>query len=139
MNAEHLKTHSSGPFPSTCNECKMKFKRHKLLHKPPTLMCEHCDKMFHTEVYRRNHTQRNHTANHLKEFKCGQCGKGFTNIDVYNGHMNMHQGLKPFKCRYCDKCYQNHSNSMAHEKKIHPELYVKRRNKDHLGGVRIAH
>jgi len=56
--------------------------------------------------------------------------------DSFEGHLNMHAGIKSVACRYCDARYQNRSNCLAHEKRVHKDIYTKQRKS--LGGVRVA-
>jgi len=110
-------------------------KMHQALHFPPTLPCEKCGKLFHTKLYLTRHIKQNHADESEKDFQCGQCGKGFVTRDSYEGHLSMHAGVKPIQCRYCDMRYQNRSNAIAHEKKVHKDLYT--RKSKSLGGVRV--
>lgn len=124
-----------------CPHCPQTFTKinaqesHLALHLPPTLECTHCTKKFPTPFYLKRHIRSQHLADNMKDFVCNQCGKGFNQKDAYEGHLNMHAGLKPFKCRYCENSYQNNSNRFAHEKARHPDLYVKKAN--NLKGVPI--
>ena len=110
-------------------------KMHQALHFPPTLPCEKCGKLFHTKLYLTRHIKQNHAEESEKDFQCGQCGKGFVTRDSYEGHLSMHAGVKPIQCRYCDMRYQNRSNAIAHEKKVHKDLYTRKAKS--LGGVRV--
>ena len=83
------------------------------------------------------HIKQNHAEEQEKDFQCAQCGKGFVTRDSYEGHLNMHAGVKPIKCRYCDMRYQNRSNAIAHEKKSHKDLYTRKTKS--LGGVRVKY
>ena len=63
------------------------------------------------------------TSQHLldseKPFQCIDCGKGFMSEAQLKDHTNVHTGLKPYQCRHCLTMFQNKSNRMAHEKKVH--------------------
>merc|ERR1711874_19898 len=74
---------------------------HVKLHFPPTHQCPYCTKLFHTKAYLKIHNKAVHMPDNMKDFVCEECGKGFNNKDNYEGHLNMHAGLKPFRCRYC--------------------------------------
>jgi uncharacterized Zn-finger protein len=126
----------------TCAYCNLKainqkqLKVHMSLHFPPTIPCPDCGKKFHKNYYLKRHMRAQHTPDQMRRFMCTQCGKGFDSENVYEGHINMHAGLKPYRCRYCPQSYQNLSNCLAHEKKRHPDLYVKKRQ-DCLSGISV--
>ena len=138
----HIKfSHVSEDDKYQCAHCPHKsltpygLKLHQALHFPPTLPCEKCGKLFHTKLYLNRHIKQKHADESEKTFQCAQCGKGFITRDSYEGHLNMHAGVKPVQCRYCDLRYQNRSNAIAHEKKAHKELYTRKAKS--LGGVRV--
>ena len=124
-----------------CSHCPHKsmtpfsLKMHEALHFPPSIPCEKCGKLFHTKLYLNRHIKQNHADENEKDFQCEKCGKGFVTRDSYEGHLGMHAGVKPVKCRYCDMRYQNRSNALAHEKKVHKDVYTRKSNS--LGGVRV--
>jgi KRAB domain-containing zinc finger protein len=122
--------------PSTFRD-KGVYEHHLPLHFDPTLPCPHCDKMFKTKHYLRNHMRAAHVPDEMKKFVCGQCGKGFTERNTYEGHVNMHLGLKPYRCRYCDMRYQNASNKLNHEKSRHPDLYTTQKTNP-MAGISVA-
>jgi len=126
----HMLVHREEVHKPICDLCGHRsfsnhnLKNHRLLHFPPTLKCEECDELFHTTIYLNRHKKIVHIQK--REYNCEQCGKGFHTKSTYEGHINMHLGIKPFNCRYCQMAYQNASNCMAHEKKSHKELYVRK-------------
>ena len=134
----------------TCEVCgkkfidKNKFEDHRSLHKPPTIACSQCGRLFHTVKYLDRHVKSQHTSASELSFHCDQCGKGFYSSQKLSDHMNVHMGLKPYACRYlqsrhwnkikffkwkifryCSNCYQNMSNCRNHERKSHPDVYTK--------------
>jgi len=138
----HLKfSHVSEDDKFQCPHCPHKsitpfsLKMHQALHFPPTLPCEQCGKLFHTKLYLTRHIKQNHAEDSEKDYQCAQCGKGFVTRDSYEGHLSMHAGVKPIQCRYCEMRYQNRSNAIAHEKKVHKDLYTRKAKS--LGGVRV--
>ena len=106
-----------------CDHCGKKcqstraLERHILaVHvKEKNYCCNICFKKFATDQYLKRHID----AQHSDKFKynCDQCGKGFSVKQNYEGHLNMHLGLKPYKCQGCGTGFQNQSNLMAHVKK----------------------
>ena len=93
------------------------------LHLDPTIPCPDCDKLFHNNNYLQRHRNSVHKLESSKKYFCDKCQKGFALKTSYDGHLNMHAGLKPYKCNYCHMCYQNKPNMHAHERKSHPEEY----------------
>ena len=77
--------------------------------------CNICGKRFATDQYVKRHIESQH-ADKFK-YNCDQCGKGFHVKQNFEGHMNMHLGLKPHKCKGCGTGFQNDSNLRAHIKK----------------------
>ena len=131
----------------TCDVCgkkladKTRFEDHTTLHRPPTIACSQCGRLFHTEKYLDRHVKSQHTSAGELRFHCDQCGKGFYSSQKMSDHMNVHLGAKPYACRclkvfffvifsilyifrYCSNCYQNLSNCRNHERKSHPDLYT---------------
>jgi len=106
-----------------CDHCGKKcqsthaLERHILaMHmKEKNYCCNICGKKFATDQYLKRHID----AQHSDKFKynCDQCGKGFSVKQSYEGHLNMHLGLKPYKCQGCGTGFQNQSNLMAHVRK----------------------
>ena len=97
---------------------------HEVLHSDPTIPCQHCNQLFHSQKYLRTHILTHHVAKSELPHQCETCHKGFISSSLLKGHINSHSGLKPFKCRYCTNNYQNTSNRMSHEKKSHQDLYT---------------
>lgn len=115
----------------SCETCGKKFanlpclNRHAALHGDPTIPCPRCSKLLHTDQYLKRHIKSQHTDNIDRPCHCEQCGKGFMTNQYLQDHMNVHLGLKPYTCRYCSVGFTNRSNCMAHEKKLHPDLFTK--------------
>jgi len=127
----HIKMQHGNPKLWKCEKCGSNYKSfahysaHVILHEAPTVLCLQCGKKFHTQSNLERHEKSQHMDEKDMDFHCSQCGKGFMTTQSLEGHMNMHLGLKPYKCRYCNNCYQNHSNCYAHERKSHPDLFVR--------------
>ena len=91
--------------------------QHRTVHLEKSVPCDQCDRMFKNDFSLRRHKDNIHKSSQDKQYKCNQCGKGFSQKVVYEGHMNMHLGLKPYKCEFCGAAYQNQSNLLAHKRK----------------------
>ena len=89
----------------TCEVCgkklidKSRFEVHMALHKPPSIACPHCGRLFHTDRYLDRHIKSQHTSASKLSFNCDQCGKGFYSSQKLSDHMNVHMGVKPYACR----------------------------------------
>ena len=92
----------------TCEVCgkkfidKNRFEDHTALHRPPTIACSQCGRLFHTIKYLDRHVKSQHTSANKLGFHCDQCGKGFYSSQKLSDHMNVHLGVKPYACRYFD-------------------------------------
>ena len=86
----------------TCEVCgkklidKSRFEVHMTLHKPPSIACPHCGRLFHTDRYLDRHIKSQHTSASKLSFNCDQCGKGFYSSQKLSDHMNVHMGVKPY-------------------------------------------
>ena len=116
-----------------CEQCGKKFfskaalEKHRVVHiSVATLACDVCGKMFKDKNRLDIHIQSQHSLDEDRKFQCNQCVKGFMSRQVYDGHMNMHLGLKPHKCEQCGEGFQNHSNLAAHIRRTH--LNIKRKS-----------
>ena len=112
-----------------CNICDRKCSSlrakdmHISTHSTPTIPCQHCGKMFSNNYYLKLHIQNLHTPDEEKKIKCNICNKGFNTVVSYEGHVNMHKGVKPFVCEECGIHFQNDANRRAHMRKAHPATY----------------
>jgi uncharacterized Zn-finger protein len=57
-----------------------------------------------------------HAPDSEKKYKCDVCGKGFTETQRLQDHMNVHTGEKPYKCKYCTNCFASRGNQRMHER-----------------------
>ena len=94
--------------------------KHMEIHNTMKMPCQHCGKLFKSDHNLNDHIKNLHTPDEQKRIQCSICTKGFQSEESYNGHMNMHKGLKPFSCEECFKHFQNNSNRAAHMRKLHP-------------------
>ena len=103
---------------------KTKMQMHGESHSTPSLPCTECGKLFKGPLYLSRHMKSIHSDPKERPFQCKDCGKGFTIRATFDGHMNMHRGIKPYDCSFCGTQFQNQSNKLAHLKKVHAELYA---------------
>ncbi|XP_076464984.1 uncharacterized protein LOC143296877 isoform X2 [Babylonia areolata] len=66
-------------------------------------LCDFCDATFASVSGWKSHMNRVHL--NTLPYTCNICGKGFTKLDNYEGHMNVHNNIKAYKCLYCSKRY----------------------------------
>ena len=80
--------------------------------------CEHCGLMIPIRRKER-HIQQAHVNPEDRKYKCDHCGKGFTDRQKLNDHINTHTGERPYICKYCGKGFANHGNQRAHIRQAH--------------------
>ena len=118
-----------------CKECprrllsSRKLEDHMKLHSPPSIPCDVCGKMFHTDQNLSKHNYAVHTTDGEKQLRCNECGKGFISRTRLRDHMNIHLGVKPHMCPHCGKHLSNTSNLQAHTRKLHQEHYKEGQDK----------
>ena len=95
--------------------------RHRDTHLAPSVPCDECGKLFKGSFHLYRHKRNVHMDSKDRPFQCEECGKGFAVRQAYEGHTNMHKGIKPYHCSYCEGKFQNQSNKLNHVKKVHPE------------------
>ena len=120
--ASHHKLHHEEN-PVKCPECPKicKTKYHLDDHIKGThtrIPCEHCGLMIPIRRKER-HIQQAHVAPDDRKYKCDHCGKGFTDRQKLNDHINTHTGERPYICKYCGKGFANHGNQRAHIRQAH--------------------
>ena len=105
-----------------CNLCSKYLtdgQREKHSHSPrEKTKCPMCDK----EVSKlKIHIETVHKDDNDKRYQCEQCNKGFFDKNRLDAHiMNVHLKLRPWKCRKgCDQAYNDRSNMIQHEKRLH--------------------
>ena len=76
-------------------------------------VCSVCSKAFQTQSGLWKHSSV-HTGKF--SYNCSVCGKGFNEKHMYEGHMNMHEGIG-FTCMRCKKTFGLKTQLLAHQKK----------------------
>ncbi|XP_023336017.1 zinc finger protein 366 [Eurytemora carolleeae] len=132
LNHHVKKVHNAEvvPVKFQCQECgklmssRVALRKHSSLHKPPEHSCPICGKLFHNRQYLSRHALSQHAEQGIQKHQCDMCDKGFNNKEALQGHRNWHLNLKPYQCRWCERSYQNTSNTAAHERKSHRDVYM---------------
>ena len=120
--ATHHKVHHQTD-EQTCQECGKicKTKYHLDDHIKGThsrVPCEICGLMIPIRRKER-HIQQAHVNPEDRKYKCDHCGKGFTDRQKLNDHINTHTGERPYVCKFCGKGFANHGNQRAHIRQAH--------------------
>jgi uncharacterized Zn-finger protein len=66
------------------------------------VVCDDCGKSFAHGGALKRHKTRSHGAAEFPFF-CSQCNKGFSEKHHFEGHMNVHNNIRPHICPYCGK------------------------------------
>ena len=115
----HLKSHADPQV--TCTVCPEKFdssdelEAHKKSHL--THLCNHCGAAFATIKRLNEHLSYVHLSGKYKTFKCEieGCGRIYPRRSQLEGHMNIHEGLKPHVCTRCGRGFANMHSCRRHQ------------------------
>ena len=121
-NVENLSQHTQAMHSNEehkCPRCDMVFnsKRYvethiKAVHEKTP--CVECGKLI--GITKMKLHLQGHAPDSEKKYKCEVCGKGFTETQRLQDHMNIHTGEKPYKCKYCANCFASRGNQRMHER-----------------------
>ena len=74
--------------------------------------CDHCGKIFKTNVVMKNHIK--HVHDRIREHICEVCAKGFATSCDLNTHRRTHTGEKNFPCHICGQSYSTKQYLQIH-------------------------
>ena len=74
--------------------------------------CDHCGKIFKTNVVMKNHIK--HVHDRIIEHICEVCAKGFATSSDLNTHRRTHTGEKNFPCHICGQSYSTKQYLQIH-------------------------
>lgn len=109
-----------------CNICDTGFvnrnslTQHSVNHETGAFLCEHCPKVYPTQVKKRLHERTAHT--HVDAtYKCGYCKKTFKDYGQKETHVTSVHGVVSSKavCQACNKVFANRRRLNVHIKKDH--------------------
>ena len=90
-------------------------KSHKDNYVKPLFPCTMCEKTYSSKMGLAHHVKGDHLG--IKHpFLCSICGQGFTNKTSYQGHSNVHAGIKPHLCKICNKSFANQNGLWLHRR-----------------------
>ena len=82
--------------------------------------CETCGKTFANKQYLKNHREREHLSQQIREVKCEYCGKNVREWNLKRHQVNMHdKQLRENKCEICGKIFARNGNYERHLTNAH--------------------
>lgn len=77
--------------------------------------CEHCGRFFNDRSNYKKHCIQRHGGGDAR-YQCHLCHKRMATRANFEGHMNLHSGIKPFACAKCGNKYTSKKNMLYHER-----------------------
>ncbi|XP_072943121.1 uncharacterized protein [Epargyreus clarus] len=119
---EHMSVHYRN---FNCDKCDTGFVNRKKLyfhmagHKTGVFKCEHCPKVFNTNLKKKAHEYQAHI--HSKRNKCRYCDDRFSDTRQKDMHLERVHGVPTFarKCQACDKTFAHQNALLIHMKRHH--------------------
>lgn len=124
----HLKSHTDGitcPIEG-CNKIvssKSNLQIHMTTHQINKFMCEHCSKIFTSEISLSRHLKI-HTDG-PKSFQCDICERTLTTRTTLIFHRRTHTGERPAQCEQCGKNFVCTRDLNVHRGRHHQDLQIK--------------
>ena len=148
MNSKAVNSNGGGSNLKMCDLCGKEVAslatHHKVHHQTDLQKCPECGKICKTKYHlddhikgthsrvpceicglmipirrKERHIQQAHVNPEDRKYKCDHCGKGFTDRQKLNDHINTHTGERPYICKFCGKGFANHGNQRAHIRQAH--------------------
>ncbi|CAH2108955.1 unnamed protein product [Euphydryas editha] len=123
MLLEHMNRHSKNYVCDICGSGyvnRSTFNLHYQGHKKGEFSCQHCSKIFETQMKKRSHELAVHV--HLqKKSKCGYCGEKFSTRRKKEKHISSVHGvhIQRVKCQVCSRMFPTQSALTIHIKRDH--------------------
>ena len=76
--------------------------------------CIYCGEGFSNEGIMRRHIVTNHLGK--QRTMCVLCGKTFTQVQHFKGHLNTHRGVQAHKCKSCKRTFTYKTHLTCHER-----------------------
>ncbi|XP_045189717.2 zinc finger and SCAN domain-containing protein 22-like isoform X2 [Mercenaria mercenaria] len=117
----HLKSHKPGI--QHCGQCNMYFdsvdqlESHNDKFHSIRYVCTVCEAGFSRKSCLRKHMLRVHPEHCTAKFSCSRpsCNAVFDSEELYNDHLNIHEGRKPHQCCQCSRSFSTKSSLRLHE------------------------
>merc|ERR1712179_27105 len=133
---ENMKNHMRSSHPTKsfkCDKCdyftnnRDSFKNHVETHGGNRFSCHICDKKTNSSRKLKCHIQNSHIKGY--KYTCEICGAKYRSINGFEGHKNLHKGIKPFECHFCGKAFTLFVNCDGHMKGLHKKEYEEYKQK----------
>ncbi|KAL8613314.1 hypothetical protein ACOMHN_052554 [Nucella lapillus] len=103
-SSQHSLSHSGVPFSDSVGQ--------SVAPNSKCWKCKYCEAVFTSYSELLGHTNSIHL--NRQQYVCNLCGKGFSQSEHYNDHMNMHYNVKAHVCAYCSASFTYKTNLRRH-------------------------